>query len=428
LKQDEDCLDTWFSSWLWPISVFDGINNPDNEDIKYYYPTNDLVTAPEIIFFWVARMIMSGYEYRREACFQNVYFTGIVRDKLGRKMSKSLGNSPDPIELMEKYGADGVRMGMLLTSPAGNDLLFDEALCEQGRNFSNKIWNVFRLMKGWEEEMDLDLAPSETSRLACDWFRARFNASVIEMNDCYAKYRLNEALMVVYKLFWDDFSSWYLEIIKPAYGQNIDSYTYAEAVDIFDDLLCLLHPFMPFITEELWQEMLPRGENDSIMNCPMPTALSPDKHIDSEDIIRKFEKTQELIANIRTVRLQKNLPNKEALTLNVIGEHDPTFDAIIKKMGHISDILHVTEKLSGSVSFLSGACEYAIPMEGMIDSVAEKAKREEEIAYLEGFLRSVMAKLNNEKFMANAKPQVIENELKKKADAELKLQSLRGNN
>ena len=424
LRQDEDCLDTWFSSWLWPISVFDGINHPDNEDIRYYYPTSDLVTAPDIIFFWVARMIISGYEYRHDACFRNVYFTGMVRDKLGRKMSKSLGNSPDPIELMKKYGADGVRMGMLLTAPAGNDLLFDEALCEQGRNFNNKIWNAYRLVEGWWE-IDLDMPSPEEAVLACDWMRARISAAVIEMDDCYAKYRLNEALMVVYKLFWDDFSSWFLEIIKPEYKKHMDTITYCIATEIFDDLLRLLHPFMPFITEELWQVLLPRAEDESLMNAPMPVAFEPDKQAEAEVFMRKFEKAQELIANIRTVRLQKNLPNKETLTLQVIGAHDHTFDAIIRKMGHITRIQRVAEKSPGSVSFLSGGCEYSIPLGGYVDQAAEKAKREEEIAYLEGFLQSVMAKLNNEKFMANAKPQVIENELRKKSDAEYKLQSLK---
>ena len=420
LRQDEDCLDTWFSSWLWPISVFDGINFPDNDDIKYYYPTNDLVTAPEIIFFWVARMIISGYEYRGEACFRNVYFTGIVRDKLGRKMSKSLGNSPDPIELMNKYGADGVRMGMLLTSPAGNDLPFDEALCEQGRNFNNKIWNAFRLVKGWEVSA-ADSQP-EASAIAVEWFGDRLNKTIAEVEDCFAKYRLNEALMAVYKLFWDEFSSWYLELVKPGFAQPVDARTYRATLDFFDALLRLLHPFMPFITEELWQALSPREEGESIMIVTQaPSGVVSSLHHST------FETAKELIGRIRTIRTQKNLPNKEALTLQVLGLHDSRFDAVIRKMGNIGEIRHVAEKSAGAVSFLIGTTEYAIPLGDIVDADAEKAKVEAEIIYLEGFLVSVMKKLGNAGFVANAKPEVVENERKKKEDAESKLRTLREN-
>ena len=420
LRQDEDCLDTWFSSWLWPISVFDGINKPDNEDITYYYPTNDLVTAPEIIFFWVARMIISGYEYRHKPCFRNVYFTGIVRDKLGRKMSKSLGNSPDPIGLMDKYGADGVRMGMLLTSPAGNDLPFDEALCEQGRHFNNKIWNAFRLVKGWK--IDSAIPQPEASAIAVQWFRSQLDKTIVEMNDCFDKYRLNEALMAVYKLFWDEFSSWYLELVKPGYDQPVDELTYRVTIDLFDALLRLLHPFMPFITEELWQALTPRKKGDSVM-----IAMMPDPSLDRDapdDFLQAFETTKDLIANIRTVRQQNNLPNKEALGLEVLGPHNSRFDAAVMKMGNITGIRRVKEKTAGAVSFLVHTTEYAIPQSGLIDMTVEKSKLEEELVYLEGFLISVMKKLDNPKFIANAKQEVIDNEKNKKADTKNKIRKL----
>ncbi|MDL2223367.1 valine--tRNA ligase [Bacteroidales bacterium OttesenSCG-928-M11] len=419
LRQDEDCLDTWFSSWLWPISVFDGINDPDNKEINYYYPTNDLVTAPEIIFFWVARMIMAGYEYRQEACFSNVYFTGIVRDKLGRKMSKSLGNSPDPIELMEKYGADGVRMGMLLSSPAGNDLPFDESLCEQGRNFNNKIWNAFRLVKGWSVA---DVAQPESSKIAIDWFRAKLSKTIEDINESFDKYRISEALMDVYKLFWDEFSSWYLEIIKPGYQQPIDSKTYEATLGFFDALLRLLHPFMPFITEELWHALKERQEDESIMLSEMP---QPEKITGT--IIEDIEEIKEIVANIRTVRLQRNIPNKETLTLEVLGEYKKEYASVVIKMTNLSEIKEVTvaEKTGATVSFLVKTTEYAIPLENNINKEEELVKLQEELKYQEGFLASVMNKLSNESFVSKAPAKVIEIERKKQEDAESKIKSLK---
>ncbi|GAB6008923.1 valine--tRNA ligase [Dysgonomonas reticulitermitis] len=418
LRQDEDCLDTWFSSWLWPISVFDGINNPDNEDIKYYYPTNDLVTAPEIIFFWVARMIMAGYEYKDQPCFRNVYFTGIVRDKQGRKMSKSLGNSPDPIELMEKYGADGVRMGMLLTSPAGNDLPFDESLCEQGRNFNNKIWNAFRLVKGWEVSDSIE--QPESSKIAIQWFENILSKTVAELDDSFGKYRLSEALMAVYKLFWDEFSSWYLEMVKPAYQQPIDKNTYEATLGFFDSLLRLLHPFMPFITEELWQALSERKEGESIMVSAMPKEVTFDAAF-----IDTFEKIKETIAGVRTIRLQKNIPNKEELSLEVAGGYDTAYDSVISKMCNLSSIASVTEKDPTAASFLVGTTEFSVPLGSNIDVEAELKKLNEELKYLEGFLKSVSAKLGNEKFVANAKPEIVDNERKKQADAESKIKTIK---
>lgn len=418
LRQDEDCLDTWFSSWLWPISVFDGINNPDNKDIKYYYPTNDLVTAPEIIFFWVARMIMAGYEYKDQPCFRNVYFTGIVRDKQGRKMSKSLGNSPDPIELMEKYGADGVRMGMLLTSPAGNDLPFDESLCEQGRNFNNKIWNAFRLVKGWEVSDSIE--QPESSRIAIEWFQNVLAKTASELDDLFGKYRLSEALMSLYKLFWDEFSSWYLEMAKPAYQQPIDKKTYEATLGFFDSLLRLLHPFMPFITEELWQALAERKAGESIMVSEMPKEVSF-----SNDLIDTFEKVKEVIAGVRTIRLQKNIPNKEELSLEVIGQYNTDFDTVISKMGNLTSINTVSEKDPTSVSFLVGTTEFSVPLGNNIDIEAELKRLNDELKYLEGFLKSVAAKLSNEKFVANAKPEIVENERKKQADAESKIKTIK---
>lgn len=419
LRQDEDCLDTWFSSWLWPISVFDGINNPDNKDIKYYYPTNDLVTAPEIIFFWVARMIMAGYEYKDQPCFRNVYFTGIVRDKQGRKMSKSLGNSPDPIELMEKYGADGVRMGMLLTSPAGNDLPFDESLCEQGRNFNNKIWNAFRLVKGWEVSDSIE--QPESSRIAIEWFQNVLAKTASELDDLFGKYRLSEALMSLYKLFWDEFSSWYLEMAKPAYQQPIDKKTYEATLGFFDSLLRLLHPFMPFITEELWQALAERKAGESIMVSEMPKEVVSF----SNDLIDTFEKVKEVIAGVRTIRLQKNIPNKEELSLEVIGQYNTDFDTVISKMGNLTSINTVSEKDPTSVSFLVGTTEFSVPLGNNIDIEAELKRLNDELKYLEGFLKSVAAKLSNEKFVANAKPEIVENERKKQADAESKIKTIK---
>ncbi|MDD2589757.1 MAG: valine--tRNA ligase [Fermentimonas sp.] len=420
LKQDEDVLDTWFSSWLWPISVFNGINEPDNKEINYYYPTNDLVTAPEIIFFWVARMIMAGYEYRKEPCFRNVYFTGIVRDKLGRKMSKSLGNSPDPIELMDKYGADGVRMGMLLTSPAGNDLPFDESMCEQGRNFNNKIWNAFRLVKGWE--VDENITQPESSEIAVEWFQSKLSETITELDDLFSKYRLSEALMLLYKLFWDEFSSWYLEIVKPAYQQPIDKISYDATLRFFDDLLRLLHPFMPFITEELWQALYIREEGDSLM-----TSLQPGSGDENKDLLANFEVVKHIISGIRTIRLDKNIPNKEELDLEVAGNHNETFNSIISKMCNLSSIKQVTEKQPGSAGFLSGTTEYSVPLSNNIDIEAELQKLETELKYTEGFLKSVQKKLSNEKFVQNAKPEIVDNERKKQADAESKITLLKEN-
>jgi valyl-tRNA synthetase len=422
LRQDEDCLDTWFSSWLWPVSVFDGINNPDNPDINYYYPTNDLVTAPEIIFFWVARMIIAGYEYRRTPCFHNVYFTGIVRDKIGRKMSKSLGNSPDPLNLIAKYGADGVRMGMLLTSPAGNDLPFDEALCEQGRNFNNKIWNAFRLINNWKVG---DIPQPGSSAVAVKWFEAVLGKTVAEVGDLFGKYRLSEALMLIYKLFWDEFSSWYLEIIKPAYQQEIDSLTIAKTKEFFGSLLKLLHPFMPFITEEVWQRLeynveKPEDVTESIMLAKIPEPENID-----ESLTVAFNTVKEIVSNLRTVRLQKNIPNRENIALEVIGKHDNEFDSVICKMGNISEIRNVSEKSAVSASFLVGTTEYSVPVEGNIDVEAELAKLKNELNHLEGFLASVNKKLSNEKFVANAKPEIVENERKKLADTESKIKTVK---
>ena len=426
LKQDEDCLDTWFSSWLWPISVFNGINEPDNKDISYYYPTNDLVTAPEIIFFWVARMIISGYEYRYKPCFHNVYFTGIVRDKIGRKMSKSLGNSPDPIELMNKYGADGVRMGMLLTSPAGNDLPFDEALCEQGRNFNNKIWNAFRLVKGWEVA---DIPQPDSSAIAIRWFKAKLSLTIENLNDLFTKYRISEALMEVYKLFWDEFSSWYLEMIKPAYQQPIDLKTYDATSKFFDVLLRLLHPFMPFITEELWQSLEERSEGESIMISRMPgaeNALECEEKINHTMIdLEQMEETKEIIANIRTIRAQKNISNKENLTLQVIGEYHTNFYPVLLKMANLLGIEKAVDKAAGAISFLVKTTEFAVPLGSSNINVAEElAKLKEELKYQQGFLESILEKLNNDSFVSKAPQKVIEMERKKQADTESKIKTL----
>ena len=417
LRQDEDCLDTWFSSWLWPISLFDGINNPGNEEINYYYPTTDLVTAPDIIFFWVARMIMAGYEYEHKLPFRNVYFTGIVRDKIGRKMSKSLGNSPDALELIKTYGADGVRMGLMLAAPAGNDILYDDALCEQGRNFNNKIWNAFRLVKGWN--VDETLPQPQTAAIAVEWFDAQLNRTLEEVKDLFGKYRLSEALMAIYKLFWDEFSSWYLEMVKPAYQQPIDQKTYDATLRYFDALLRMLHPFMPFITEELWQHLYDRKEGESIM-----TARMPEPQPVNMEIINRFETTKLVVAGIRTIRLQKGIANKEQLTLQIIGAHDHSNDCILTKMTNLATIETIEEKDPAAASFRVHATEYAIPMSNAIDVEAELKKLEAELKYAQGFLKTVMGKLGNERFVQNAPEAVVAMERKKKADAEEKIKSL----
>lgn len=418
LKQDEDVLDTWFSSWLWPIAVFDGIRQPGNADIKYYYPTNDLVTAPEILFFWVARMIMAGYEYIGGKPFHNVYLTGIVRDKLGRKMSKSLGNSPEPLELIEKYGADGVRVGMLLCSPAGGDLLFDESLTEQGRNFANKIWNAFRLVKMWK--VDENAIQPEHSKIAIDWFEAKLSETIKQVNDQYNKYRLSEALMQLYKLFWDEFSSWYLEIVKPGYQQPIDKKTYDATIDFFEKLMLLLHPIMPFITEEIWQYMKERGEGESIMVSPQPQAHRVDKIL-----VSRFEEIKEVIASVRSMRLGRNLPNKQELELLVNGdEYDHRFDPVIKKMAFLSQILQTVEKPENAIAFLVKRTEFYLPLNESFNKAEEIEKIQKELEYQRGFLASVMKKLDNERFVQNAPANVLEVERTKKADAESKIRSL----
>ena len=416
LLQDEDCLDTWFSSWLWPISVFDGINTPDNQDINYYYPTNELVTGPDIIFFWVARMIMSGYEYKAEECFKNVYFTGIVRDKLGRKMSKQLGNSPDPIELIEKYGADGVRMGLMLSAAAGNDILFDESLCEQGRNFCNKIWNALRLVKGWEVA-ETQVIPQE-NKIGINWFEAVLQKTIAETDDLFAKYKISEALMAIYKLFWDEFSAWLLEIIKPEYQKTIDSSTYEHAIYFFEELLKLLHPFMPFITEELYHALSERAEKETIMFAKINKAENFD-----EQKISSFEIAKQIIAGIRTIRLQKNIPPKEKLQLFVKGDFNSEYENVIIKLGNLSEIIISDNKPTNSISYLVGTCEFSVPVE--INKEEEIAKMQSEIKYLEGFLKPVLAKLANENFVNNAPAQIIENERKKQTDAEEKIKILK---
>jgi len=418
LRQEDDCLDTWFSSWLWPISLFDGINNPVNDEIKYYYPTCDLVTGPDIIFFWVARMIMAGYEYMGDMPFRSVYFTGIVRDKLGRKMSKSLGNSPDPLKLIADYGADGVRMGMMLSAPAGNDIHFDEALCEQGRNFNNKIWNALRLVKGWKVE---EKEQPKAAAAAVKWFDMKLSSSIAEIDDQFSKYRLSEALLKVYKLFWDEFSSWYLEMVKPSYGDSIDKATYDATLLFFEKLSLLLHPFMPFISEEVWQSITERKDGESIMVANWPKAASFDG-----TLLDKFETVKELVAAIRSVRLQKNIAQKNAIKLNILSEgHDAQYDCIAVKMCNISEIKSVSEKNPMAISFLVRTTEYEIPLSENIDIEEERKKTLAEIDRFEGFLKGVMAKLSNERFVANANPDIVERERKKKSDAESKLQSLR---
>ena len=421
LRQDEDCLDTWFSSWLWPISLFDGINNPGNEEMEYYYPTSDLVTGPDIIFFWVARMIMAGYEYEGDKPFKNVYFTGIVRDSVGQKMSKSLGNSPEPLDLIEKYGADGVRMGMMLSAPAGNDILFDVSLCEQGRNFNNKIWNSFRLIKGWEVDKSIDTP--EIAQLANNWFESKLNHAIEEVDKHYASYRLNDALMVIYRLFWDEFSSWYLEMIKPAYGAPIDQTTYNAALGFFDSLLKLLHPFMPFITEELWQAMEPRKEGESIMISLLSATGKLDR-----SLLADFEKVKEVIGNIRTIRAQKNIALKEELSLHAIGDNPvQAFNVVIEKMCNVTDITEVAEHVDGSSTFMVGVTEFGVPLATAIDVDAEIAKMEEELKHRRGFLQGVMKKLSNERFVSNAPENVVALEKKKQADAESIIKTLEEN-
>ena len=421
LRQDEDALDTWFSSWLWPISLFDGITNPNNEEFNYYYPTSDLVTGPDIIFFWVARMIMAGYEFTGKMPFKNVYFTGIVRDKLGRKMSKSLGNSPDPLDLIDRFGADGVRMGMMLAAPAGNDILFDEALCEQGRNFCNKIWNAFRLVQGWQ--VDASVAQPETARLAVEWFNAKLRQSAAEVADLYSKYRLSEALMEVYHLFWDEFSSWFLEMVKPAYGSPIDATTYNAVLEAFNHLLHLLHPFMPFITEELWQHLAERKEGESIMVSPQTIAAPVEG---DAAILAQVELMKNVVAGVRAIRNTKNISPREALDLQVIGA-DPiaAYDCLITKMANVNGVAVVDAKGEGVSSFMVGTTEYAVPLGGLIDVEAELAKAEAELKHLEGFLNGVMKKLSNERFVNNAPAQVVELERKKQADAESKIATLK---
>ena len=424
LHQDEDALDTWFSSWLWPISLFDGINNPQCEELAYYYPTSDLVTGADIIFFWVARMIMAGYEYVGKMPFKHVYFTGIVRDKLGRKMSKSLGNSPDPIELIEKFGADGVRMGMMLSAPAGNDILFDEALCEQGRNFNNKIWNAFRLVKGWQVA---DVEQAEAAKTAVAWFDAKLKAVNEELQDLFSKYRISEALMAVYKLFWDEFSSWYLEMVKPAYingeAQPIDRTTYDATLRFFDILLKMLHPFMPFITEELWQALYERKEGESIMREKLVLSSSP---AEDEQLIADFEQVKQIVSGVRMVRSQKNIAPKEALELQTVNANNYSkYNAAIQKMANVSAINVVTEKDATASAFMIGTDEFAVPLGNMIDIDSEIAKAEAQLQHLEGFLAGVMKKLSNERFVQNAPEQVVAMERKKQHDSEEKIAALK---
>jgi valyl-tRNA synthetase len=416
LRQDEDVLDTWFSSWLWPISVFDGIRNPDNEDIKYYYPTNELVTAPEILFFWVARMIIAGYEYMGKKPFNNVYLTGIVRDAQHRKMSKQLGNSPDPLDLIAKYGADGVRVGMLLCSAAGNDLLFDESLTEQGRNFSNKIWNAFRLVKGWDVDKSLDQPLS--SKAAVEWFTNKLNREAAQIDSDFTKYRLSEALMNVYKFFWDEFSSWFLEMVKPAYQQPIDAKTQGQVLDLFDKMLRLLHPFMPFITEELWQLLDERKQGDSIMVAELPAIAKF-----NEEVITNFEEMKEIVTGVRNVRQEKNIPNKEMLSLFVKSteELNPEVESVIFKLAGLNKFEYTDSKIDDSASFLVKSTEFFVPLQGFINVDVEIAKLEEELSYTKGFLNSVMKKLGNDRFVNSAPAQVVELERKKQADAEEKI-------
>ena len=419
LRQDEDVLDTWFSSWLWPISVFDGIRRPDNEEIRYYYPTNDLVTGPDIIFFWVARMIMAGYEYRGAEPFRNVYFTGIVRDKIGRKMSKQLGNSPDPLDLIDRYGADGVRMAMLISSSAGNDVMFDEALCEQGRNFGNKIWNAYRLVNGWQTA---DAAQSENNRLAVAWFEQALGRTLREVEADFRQYRISEAFKAFYKLFWDEFSGLYLEIVKPAFGQPIDRATFEATRSFFDRLMRMLHPFMPFVTEEIWQDLAPRAAGESICVAPMPEPVAEDAAM-----LARFELAREAISAVRNIRNQKNLPQKEALVLRVIEDanYPAEFAPVIAKMANLSAIEPISEKDAAAVAFLVKTTQYFVPLAGMLDTEAERRKLAEDLTYYEGFLASVRKKLQNERFVQNAPEMVVANERAKEADAEAKIAALK---
>ena len=420
LRQDEDVLDTWFSSWLWPISVFDGIRNPENEEIKYYYPTNDLVTGPDIIFFWVARMIMAGYEYRGQMPFRNVYFTGIVRDKIGRKMSKQLGNSPDPLDLIAQYGADGVRVAMMLCSSAGNDLMFDDSLCEQGRNFGNKIWNAYKLVCGWS--VDAAREQSECNRLSIEWFEQRLAAAQMQIEKDFAAYRISDALLVAYRLFWDEFSGWLLEMVKPAYGDAIDECTLKAVKSIFERLMQMLHPFMPFLTEEIWQDIADRKEGESICVSAVKTAAEAD-----EKLLARFELAKEVISAVRNVRKQKNLPNKDALTMKVIvDENYPAeYEAVIKKMANLTEVERVEEKDATAAAFIVKTTQYFVPLGGLIDVEAERQKMSEELTYLEGFLASVMKKLSNERFVSSAPEKVVANERAKKADAEAKIAAIK---
>ncbi len=417
LRHDNDALDTWFSSWLWPISLFDGINNPGNDEIKYYYPTNDLVTAPDIIFFWVARMIMAGYEYEGKMPFRNVYFTGIVRDKLGRKMSKQLGNSPDPLMLIDKFGADGVRMGMMLSAPAGNDILFDEALCEQGRNFNNKIWNAFRLVNGWD--VDENLAQPDHSRLAIDWFQNKLNATLAEVDDLFNKFRISEALMAVYRLFWEDFSAWYLEIVKPAYQQPVDAATMRATKRFFDILLRMLHPFMPFITEELWQHLAERADGESIMYAPLPAEQPVD-----EAVLASMAEAGAIVSNVRNVRSAKNIAPREAVTLQVVGTWANANAPIIVKLAGLNDIVAVEAKDPTAAAFIVGTTEFAVPLADKVNVEEEIAKLQKELDYARGFLANVEKKLANERFVANAPQAVVAIERKKQADALSKIATL----
>jgi len=418
LKQDADVLDTWFSSWLWPISVFNGILEPDNDDVNYYYPTSDLVTGPDIIFFWVARMIISGYEYRNERPFKNVYFTGLVRDKQRRKMSKSLGNSPDALKLIEKYGADGVRVGLLLSSAAGNDLMFDEDLCQQGKNFANKIWNGFRLLKGWEVS---DLTQPEASKLGIEWYTAKLNQTLVEIEDHFSKYRISDALMAIYKLVWDDYSSWLLEIIKPDYQKPIDKITYEAIINLFEQNLKLLHPFMPFLTEEVWQHIAERTPEEALVVSQWPKQEKIDK-----ELIDSFDFAAEVISGVRNIRKEKNLPMKETLELSVLNEVNVSknWDVVIKKLANVSEISYVNASVDGALSFRVTSNEYFVPMSGAIDVEAEIKKIQEELKYTKGFLQSVQKKLSNERFVSNAPEKVIAIERKKQADAEAKIETL----
>jgi valyl-tRNA synthetase len=422
LQQDEDVLDTWFSSWLWPISVFDGFKDPGNKDIQYYYPTNDLITAPEILFFWVARMIIAGYEYRKEKPFTNVYLTGIVRDKLGRKMSKSLGNSPDPLDLIPKYSADGVRVGMLLCSPAGNDLLFDESYCEQGRNFANKIWNAFRLIKSWTTD---DSEPSEKNKISIDWFNAKLNAETGNINNLYDKYRISEALMASYKLVWDDFCSWYLEMVKPDFADGkplpVDRYTYASTIEFFEDLLKIIHPFMPFISEELWHLVDERAEEDCIVVAEWPVVQTPD-----QSLLDEFIFSSEIVTQVRNIRQQKNISPKEKLLL-ILKTATPIknrFDEIIIKLANLSGFEHTEHKIEHAISFMIHHHEFYIPFSAAIDLNAERERLMQELEYAKGFLKSVQSKLANERFVSSAKPDVVAVEKKKESDALTKIKAI----